>query len=148
MISRLFNNVGIFSLAIVFTTQRQGGTLAITRALLVAPFISHRAMLSHLARKNLVDPSLEGLLIDRPEYFSNFNSRFYDGLTTSVNAIQFLVDVEIAEIASGALRINSPISYDRKMGERALKIERASSNIASLLTLPTSSLYSSLRIQL
>jgi hypothetical protein len=148
MISRLFNNIGIHSLGIAFTAQRFGRSLPLPKLLLIAPLIAHQRLLDHLSRSNVVFTSIERLLVDKIECFANFNARFYDSLCDSVNAVQFLVDIEIADIREEGLQITSPIAFDKRMGQRAAKIEKAAPNIAKLLELPSGHLYSSLRIQL
>lgn len=148
LISRLFNNFGILSVSIVFTAREFDGPLPITKALLVAPFVSHRRLLDHLSRKNVTDPNIEKLLVERTDCFANFNARFYDNLCESLNAIQFLVDLEIAAIEGRSLRLIKDLPTDSGLGKRAQKIEKAAPNIAALLNSKSSDLYSSLRIQI
>lgn len=148
MISRLFNNMGICSLGIAFTAQSFEGPLPLSKALLVTPFIAHRVLLNHLSRRNTVVTNIETLLVRKTACFANFNARFYDGLCESVNAIQFLVDVEVAELREEGLQITTPIVYDKGMGKRAAKVEKAAPNLAALFEASNGHLYSNLRIQL
>lgn len=148
MISRLFNNFVVNAIAIALVTQQSGGSLSVVKILLVAPCISHKAMLDYLSRKNVERPNIEKLLVERPEYIANFNSRFYDGLATSMNSIQFLAEMEMAEVIGTTLHVKQVISYNKEMGERLQKIEKATPNIATLLANSAADLYSSLRIQL
>jgi len=148
MLIRLFNNIGIRSLSIVSVADEFDRPLPISKALLIAPLVSHRALLGHLSRKNTVVSSLEKLIVKRTHSFANFNERYYDGLCESLNAIQFLVDIKVAEIVNSGIQVVEPISYEKQMGKRAAKIYKAAPNIAALLNASTSSLYSSLRVQI
>lgn len=143
----LFNNIGTSVLAISFTAQEFGAPIPIAKALLATPLVTHKTLLNYLARKNAAVLSIEQLIVSRTECFANFNSRYYAGLCDSVNAIQFLVDVELAELKDNALWVSN-LQYDSTMGKRAQKIWKAASRIAVLLQAPASQLYSSLRIRL
>ena len=148
MLVRLFNNIGIRSLGIVSVAEEFDGPLPISKALLIAPLVSHRSLLGHLSRKNTVVSSLEQLIVKRTRSFTNFNERYYDGLCESLNAIQFLVDIKVVEIVDSGIQVVESISYEKQMGKRAAKIYQAAPNIAALLSASTSSLYSSLRVQI
>lgn len=148
MIPRLFNNLGVCSLSIAFTAQHYSRALPIPKALLVFPLVTHRSLLNHLSRKNASIGSLEGLLISKLMSFSNFNARFYDGLCESVNAIQMLVDFEIAAFTANGLEITTPLQYQPMMGKRVEKVWKAAPRIAQILSNSQGQLYSSLRVQL
>lgn len=148
MTRQLFNNFGIFSLAIAFTSQEFGSVLSLPKALLIAPFITHQALLDHLSRQNSVISSIEKLLVQKTVCFSNFNARYYDSLCASINAIQFLVDVEVAQFSADGVEVVTEVALDRRMGSRAEKIKKAAPRLASLFQSSDADLYSALRIQL
>ena len=148
MTRQLYNNFGIFSLGIAFTSQAFGGPLSIPKALLIAPFISHQALLDHLSRQSTVVSSIEKMLVQKTVCFSNFNARFYDGLCGSTNAIQFLVDVEFAELRPDGIEVLAAMVFDRRMGNRAEKVAKAAPRLAALFQSSDADLYSALRIQL
>ncbi|MEZ6127071.1 MAG: hypothetical protein R3C59_00145 [Planctomycetaceae bacterium] len=148
MTRQLYNNFGIFSLGIAFTSQAFGSVLSLPKALLVAPFLSHQALLDHLSRQNSVVSSIEKLLVQKTVCFSNFNARYYDSLCGSINAIQFLVDVEVAQFRPEGIEVVTAMVFDRRMGSRAEKIMKAAPRLASLFESSDADLYSALRIQL
>lgn len=147
MSGKLYNNIGICALGIGFTLNHLK-VLSLSRAILITPIIAHRALLQYMARKTTALLSVEQLIIRNPEYFVNFNSRFYDGLTVSVNAIQFLYEMRIIDFKEGNINLQELIEYDKAMGERARKIFDASPNIAKLVNSDLVTLYSNLRIKL
>lgn len=145
--SRLFNNIGIDALAIVFVLEKSD-TLPISKALLVAPIVSHQALMNHLARKSTKVLSFEKYLIENIGNFSNFNDRFYGTLTNSVNAIQLLSELAIIEFRDGSIRLIREIEFNKKMGKRAEKIRKAAPNIAKLISEKKETTYLNLRIEL
>jgi len=146
MTLQLYNNFGLFSLGIAFTAQSFGRALSIPKTLLIAPFISHQASLAHLSRQTTVITSIEKMLVQKTACFSNFNARFYDGLCGTTNAIQFLIDVEIARLSSEGIEMVETFAFDRRMGNRAEKVAKAAPRLAALLQSSEADLYSSLRI--
>lgn len=148
MMSRLFNNLGICSVAIAFTTEEFATPLPLSKAVLIVPFISNRKLLNHLARRNIQVKNIEKLLINHTDSFANFNTRYYDTFADSINSIQFLLDIDVLTLNEHGLSLLKPISISAEMGRRAQKVKNASRNLASLLTLPAVHLYSSLRVQL
>jgi len=102
----------MLSISIVYVAREYDGPLPVSKALLIAAFVSHRRLLDHLSRKNVTRPTIEKLLVERMDCFANFNARFYDNLCESINAIQFLVDVEIASIEERSLRLIKDLPAD------------------------------------
>ena len=147
MIGRLYNNFGIGSLGIAFTL-RYLAPLPLSKVLLVMPLISHKDLLQYLARKTTTIQSLEQLLVSHQKCFSNFNARFYDSMLTSINAIQFLVEIAMVDLVDGEIVSVKELDYDPAMGKRAQKIFDASQRIAELLKSDSAHLYTNLRIQL
>ena len=147
MIGQLYNNFGICSLGMAFILQHLA-PLSLTKSLLVMPLITHKELLQYLARKTTTIHSLEQLLVSHQKCFSNFNSRFYDSLPTSINSIQFLADIAMIDLVEGELISLQKLDYDPAMGKRAQKIFDASQCIAEILKSDTAHLYTNLRIQL
>ena len=142
-----YNNLGICALGISFTL-RYSQRLPVTKALLIMPFICHRGLLNYLSNKRIMVQSLEEILIKKTECFSNYNDRFYDNLCTSINAIQFLREIEIVSMDGTDLVLDSPLGYQKSMGKRAEKIYKASSNLSSILSVTGEQLYVNLRVEL
>lgn len=147
MIGHLYNNLGISSLGIVFTI-RHLCPLSLTKSLLIMPIITHKDLLQYLSRKTTKVHSLEQVLVSHQRCFSNFNARFYDSIITSINAIQFLAEVEMIEVIENEIVSVEDLDYDMSMGKRAKKIFDAAPNIAGVINSDSSGLYTNLRIQI
>lgn len=147
MNGKLYNNLGICSLSIAFTLQHVD-CLLLSRALLIMPIVAHEELLQYMARKSTNFNSIEQVIVRKPECFLNFNARFYDGLTVSMNAIQFLSELALIKLESGEIISIETINYEKSMGKRAQKIFNASSRIADFVGSDTANLYSNLRIEL
>ena len=147
MNGKLYNNLGICSLSIALTLQHVD-RLSLSRALLIMPIIAHEELLQYMARKTTHFNSIEQLIVRKPECFLNFNARFYDGLTVSINAIQFLSELALIKVESGDMISIETLNYEKSMGERAQKIFNASSRIADFVGSDTANLYTNLRIEL
>lgn len=143
-----YNNIGICSTSIISVLEKSQGELELNKLFLIMPFITHKQLLSYLSNKNVVLLSLDSFIIDKNNYFTNFNKRFYQSLTLTINTIQFLNDIETIQIFDNKVRLIKHINYDKKMGTRTEKIYKASTNIATLLEEPNEKLYLNLRIQL
>jgi len=144
---KLYNNIGICSLSIAFTLQHVD-RLSLPRALLIMPIIAHEELLQYMAHKATSFNSIEQIIVRKPEFFLNFNARFYDGLTVSLNAIQFLSEINLIRLESSEIISTEVISYEKSMGERARKIFNASARIANFVSSDTINLYTNLRIEL
>jgi hypothetical protein len=147
MNGKLYNNLGICSLSIAFALQHVD-RLSLSRTLLIMPIIAHEELLQYLARKSTNFNSIEQVIVRKPECFLNFNARFYDGLTVSLNAIQFLSELALIKLESGDIISIETLNYEKSMGERAKKIFNASSHIADFVASDTANLYTNLRIEL
>ncbi|MBD1569109.1 MULTISPECIES: three component ABC system middle component [Aliivibrio] len=122
--------------------------MSIDKVLLIYPFVYQKPMLSALASKKSNYKSLEKLLIDHPEWFSNFDNIYYSTLSLSINSIQYMNEMEHIEVNNGVITLKKEIQYDKRMGLDAEKLFSASSFISDLLTKPSDHLYLNLRITL
>ncbi|MGZ5472019.1 MAG: three component ABC system middle component [Nitrososphaeraceae archaeon] len=147
MNGKLYNNLGICSLSIAFTLQNVD-FLSLSRVLLIMPIIAHEELLNYMARKTTDFKSIEQIIVRKPECFLNFNARFYDGLTISLNAIQFLSELALIKLENGNIISIESLNYEKSMGERAKKIFSASPRIAEFVGSDTANLYTNLRIEL
>lgn len=147
MNGRLYNNLGICSLAILFVMQHLE-KLSLSKVLLIMPLVTHTELVNYLARKTTNIQSIEQLIVKKSKCFSNFNSRYYDGIVVSINAIQLLVEIGMLELVNGELFIVETFDFEKSMGKRAKKIFDASSQIADLINSDPVNLYTNLRIQL
>ena len=147
MRNEVYNNVGVCALAIMFILKH-APKLSISKVLLIMPFITHRQLLAYLSNGNSKIIGLEKLIIDKVPYFSNFNRRYYDSLCLTINSIQFLVEIGVVRLEKNMIVFDSDINYEPEMGKRMKKIEKASSNIALLLSENEIKSYLNLRIEL
>ncbi|TVZ22269.1 hypothetical protein JM84_1160 [Dokdonia sp. Hel_I_63] len=142
-----YNNIGIASIAIhsVLSLSQE---LSLSEVLLIMPLFSSKSLTAHLSRKTTEIKSIEKLISEKTTLFSNFNKRYYDTLTNSLNAVQFLIETNKISIIDGNLMNNQHFMFDKSMGKRADKIYSASENVSKLLIENTEKLYLNLRIEL
>jgi hypothetical protein len=145
--AKLYNNLGIESLAIIFVLQNVK-VMPLTKALLILPIFSHRELLAYLSNGHTKIQSTEKLIIEKTSFFANFNDRFYDSLCGSINAIQFLHEIGFLEVKDGNILAKSAVLYEKSMGARADKINKAAGNIAKLLSDGAEKLYLNFRVEL
>lgn len=135
----------IIAIHSVLTISRE---MSIDKVLLIYPFVYQKPMLSALASKKTKYNSLEKLLIEHPEWFSNFDNIYYSTIALSINAIQYMNEVEHIEINNGVVTIKKEIEYNKRMGSDANKYFSSSNCISTLLSKPSDYLYLNLRITL
>jgi hypothetical protein len=142
-----YNNIGITSIAInsVLSLSEE---LSLSKALLIMPLFTSKTLTSHLSRKTTEIKSIEKLISEKTPLFSNFNKRYYDSLTNSLNAIQLLIDTNQIKLANGRLKKTESFRYEKAMGKRSGSIYTASQNVSKLLKENTEKLYLNLRIEL
>lgn len=152
--SNLYNNEMIGILSLYFVMEKFS-TINSSKAMLILPLSTHNALVSYLNDSRTKVKGLEQLIVKKPEFFSNFNQRFYSLLELSINSMLILIKLDIVILdQNGHLKINPiahPLVSDNKtalLGKRAQKIIRASSSIADLLVEDVSNLYLQLRVNL
>jgi len=142
-----YNNLGIGIIALG-AILNQAKELSISKLCLVFPILSHQELLQYLSRKTTQIRSIEKLLVDKTSCFSNFNKRYYASLSLTINALQYLNDIEYVRVTNNQVILSKPFQYDKKMGKRAVKFFDASENIARLLQERSDKLYLNLRVEL
>lgn len=147
MKDHILSNIGLGAISIISTLEHIK-TLPLSKAILILPLLSHRELLAYLSNKNSKIRTLDSLIVDKVHCFSNFNDRFYSNLLSSLEAIQFLNELEFVFIRDSSIHLVEDLSYNESMGRRANKIYSASSNVALLLGEDVSKLYLNLRIEL
>lgn len=147
MRTETLNNLAFASVAIAIIIQKSG-RIELAKVLLIMPFLAHKELLSYLASGKTKIKSLDKLIVDRLSCFSNFNNRYYDNLNTSINALQFLIEVDVITIEGSFVVSNENIEYVSSLGERMKKTSKASENISKILSEDVSNLYLNLRIEL
>lgn len=142
-----YNNIGIGIVAIS-SVLNHVEELPASKAFLIVPFITHLGLTKFLASKKTNTKSIEELITQKTSCFSNFNKRYYGSLLLTMNAIQYLIDMEYIKITEGKFKKLKSLEFDIKMGGRADKIYKASANIAKILKGSENNLYLNLRIEL
>lgn len=142
-----YNNFGIVAIAIHSTIDKLG-ELTLAKVLLIMPFYAHQPLTDYLAHRSTEILSIEHLIALKIEYFSNFNDRYEDTISQAVDAIQYLINTEVLSLNNGKLKCELPFEYHMSMGKRALKISKASNNMAKILSQDSSKLYLNLRVDL
>ncbi|UAX97578.1 DUF6521 family protein [Ensifer adhaerens] len=145
--SAYYNNVAINAFAIS-SVLKHAGFLTLPKLALILPIVAHRDMVKQLANGNFRVVSFEQYLIDNIGNFSNFNERYLGSITATVNALQFLAEIGIVWLEDDGVLIKFPIPFDRSMGKRAERIQRASANIAALISGDANVFYLNARIEL
>ncbi|WP_129112244.1 three component ABC system middle component [Burkholderia pseudomallei] len=141
-----YNNVGVCATALM-AVLAHSEQLSIAKALLVMPLVMHDSTVSYLGNGRVVEREAAALVAHRPDLFANFNSRFNEGLSVTVNAIQLIVAAGYAKF-DGKLVLLQPLSIDSSFGKRAQRIAKAASHIAAVLASPVDELYLNFRVQL
>jgi hypothetical protein len=141
------NNLAFTSIAMAMTIEKSG-SLEIPKTMLIMPFLSHFELLSYLANGRTQVKGLDKLIVDKLHCFSNFNNRYYDNIANSLNAIQFLCEVDALSLEGNIVTSINKIEYNSSMGSRIKKVEKASCNLAKVLSEDSSNLYLNLRIEL
>ena len=143
----LYNNFGIGVLAIT-AVLNECHSLPMSKITLIFPLINHQEMLNYLSRKSTNVKSLDKLIVEKTVFFSNFNKRYYDSLSTTINALQYLFDQGYIEFKNNEVCLIKPMEYSKKMGDRSNKIFLASKNISLIFNEMVEKLYLNLRIEL
>lgn len=153
--SNLYNNemIGIIS---IYSVVSKFSSMSCSKALLVLPFATHNKLISYLNDSRTIVKGLDQLIIKKPEFFSNFNQRFYSLIELSVNSILILIKLELLYIdEDGELKAKKQneqmLFKDYKLntlGVRANKIIQSSSSISGLLSSDIQNLYLQLRVKL
>lgn len=126
-------------------------TISVAKSMLIFPFISHQGTLDFLKNNNTTLRSLEEFIIKRPDFFSNYNDRYYSLLTLSVNSLILLKEIELIEIKNSIISINP----ERKLainketyGLRAFNISIAGKKLSGILNDSDKNLYLQLKVKL
>jgi len=122
--------------------------ITIDKALLIYPLVYQKKMLNLLSSKSNNKKSLEQLIINYPEHFSNLDNIFYSNLALSINSLQYMHEMEHISIKSGKIHIKNVIKFDKSMGKEVEKYYSSSIFISKILDMPSDYLYLNLRITL
>ena len=138
---------GISILAVLQYTKE----LSIAKALLVEPILSYTTVIKALNRANSRIKSIEELIIKESIAFSNFNSRYYEKLILSVNAIILFNKLGLISISNNVLGFSGKDFdfNDTKVGDRANARIKAALRLSEILVKgDASDFYLSLRVEI
>ncbi|MGJ0625428.1 three component ABC system middle component [Xenorhabdus bovienii] len=132
----LYNNelLGILSLQEVLSIIKK---TTLCNMMIVLPIIFHKKSLNYLAHKRTNAISFQDLLLTKPELLISLNKRYYNFLPSSINCISLCIENEVIELINGELLFKEKLIIDNaisELGKRAIKIQSASINIATLIS--------------
>jgi hypothetical protein len=145
--SSYYNNLGINSFAIASVLNRSG-LLTLPKVALILPIVAHRGMVSQLAYGRFKVVSFEQYLIENIGFFYNFDERYTASITPTVNALQFLIEIGVVQLLDDCAVMVAELPIASAMGNRAKQIDRASTNIAALVSGSAEIFYLNARIKL
>lgn len=132
----VYNNelLGILSFQeVLFKIKRT----TLSNIMIVLPIIFHRKSLNYLANKRTNIISFQDLLLTKPELLVSLNKRYYNFLPSSINCTSLCIENDIAELMDGELIFKKKIiaaDAISELGKRAIKIQSAAINIATLIS--------------
>lgn len=138
---------GIAIISILKITKK----LEITKCLLIEPLLSYKSIRDYLKNAKSKVRSIEELMVKQNIVFSNFNKRFQDKLSLSINSIMLMEQLRLIKIENNELVFTGDkFDFNEKsLGKAAQDVIATSSNLSEILTKEgASSLYLSLRVEL
>lgn len=142
-----YNNLAINAFAIS-AVLKHAGFLTFPEIALILPVVAHREMVIKLSNRSFRFVSFEQYLIDNIEHFYNFNERYFSSLTPTLNALQLLCEIGVVQLKDDGAVVAFALPFDASMGKRAERVERASANIAALVSGNANVFYLNARIKL
>lgn len=146
----LYNNELICAISI-YSVLTHLKTMSITKAMLIFPLVSHKETLDFLKSKNTKVRSLEELIIKKPDYFSNYNDRFYSFLILTINSLTLLSEMGLVSVVNDQITLNPDKKIDNNkivVGVRAFNIFEAAPKLSVILEDEDKNLYLQLRVEL
>jgi hypothetical protein len=143
-----FNNIGLVTIAISETLAHSSSGIQISKVPLIFPTVMHRQTLNYLSRSNTNISGFTSLLIEHPEFFTNFWRRYESSFADSFNAVLLLCEIGVGQLKDRTLHFVKPLEGIDLMGSRAKKISKAGLNVDRILRSTAEELYLNLRIKL
>jgi len=143
-----FNNIGLVSVAISETLFHAASGIQVLKVPLIFPTMMHRQTLNYLSRSNTNISGFTSLLIEHPEFFTNFWRRYETSFADSFNAMLLLCEIGVGQLENHTLHLKRPLDGIDLMGSRAKKISKAAANMDRILKSSAEELYLNLRIKL
>lgn len=108
----------------------------------------HRETIAVLSRQNLTPRKISALIAKYPELFFNFDARYKATLSTSINSIQFLIELGWITHLGGVLHQKKTLELELHLEKRYEKIIQAAEKISYILDASDEELYLNFRIKL
>jgi hypothetical protein len=148
----VYNNIGISVISFLSIMQKIE-SIEYSKTLLIMPLLLHEPLVKYLKDGRTKIRGIEDLILSKVEYFLNFNDRYINLLPLSVNTIIFAEKMGFIEITKEKIipikeQIKKIDFNDKKLGNRALNIYKASDNIIKILGEDVQELYFKLRIEI
>lgn len=127
------------------------GKLELSKCLLIDPLLSYKSINTYIKKANSKVRSIEELIVKQNIVFANFNQRYQEKLTLSINSILLMSQLSLLQIKDNyVVFTGDKFDFDEKsLGKRAQDIIAASANLSKILAKgEASDLYLSLRIEL
>lgn len=108
----------------------------------------HRETIALLSRQNSTPRKISALIAKYPELFFNFDARYKATLPTSINSIQFLIELDWVTHLGGVLYPKKKLELELHLQKRYGKIIQAAEKISYILDASDEELYLNFRITL
>ena len=147
-----YNNIG-FSLISFLSIIKNMNSLEYSKSLLILPIVLHDPLINYLKDGRTVIKGIEDLILSKVEYFLNYNDRYFNYLSMSLNTIMFaekmsyikIEDNKIIPIKEEIEKINF---NDNELGNRTKNVYKASNNIVKILQEDVKELYFKLMVEI
>lgn len=144
----VYNNEAIASCTFLSILSKVG-TLDITRACLVLPFLLDDRTVNYLARNQDVELSLEQHIQEQPRLFVSFNKRYLSLLPITINSLMLLSQSNQIRIEKQIMIIGNLNFENQNLGDRFNRINEIIPRFLSIISpYPTVQLYKILKVQL
>ena len=117
-VSSYYNNLGINAFAIS-TVLKKANFLTLPKLMLILPVVAHRDMVKQLAHGKFRFVSFEQYFIENTSFFYNFDERYTAALAPTVNALQFLNEINVLQFQDGGAVVSCDLPFNTAMGKRA-----------------------------
>nr|WP_144922663.1 three component ABC system middle component [Paenibacillus bovis] len=150
-----FNNE-VLGLIAIYYVLKHAHKMSSAKVMLILPLAFHNNIVRYINDSRTDVKSIDQLIIKKPEFFSNFNERFYSLLEISANSTLILAAMNLISIQKDGMIVLKDSdesllleSTEKKdIGIRAFNIVKASKGIGKLLNQRKENLYLQLRVEI
>jgi hypothetical protein len=147
-----YNNIG-FSLISFLSIIKNMNSLEYSKSLLILPIVLHDPLINYLKDGRTVIKGIEDLILSKVEYFLNYNDRYFNYLSLSLNTIMFAekmgyIEINNSQIIPVKQEIEKINFNSKELGDRVTNVNKASNNIVKILEEDVKELYFKLRVEI